>query len=124
MGLQMRKIPYGYTFYPVLWKGEAYAVDLLWSRDGIVSGYVMVHICQYIEKKIFLYGHSGKRLFNAGKIYNPLWDVWVEMQSGCGCYRLVALYEAHGWKLQKKSGKRQTVKKELQIFAALLRVRG
>ena len=70
MGLQMRKIPYGYTFYPVLWKGEAYAVDLLWSRDGIVSGYVMVHICQYIEKKIFLYGHSGKRLFNAGKIYN------------------------------------------------------
>jgi hypothetical protein len=46
------------------------------------------------------------------------------MQSGCGCYRLVALYEAHGWKLQKKSGKRQTVKKELQIFAALLRVRG
>ncbi len=51
MGLQMRKIPYGYTFYPVLWKGEAYAVDLLWSRDGIVSGYVMVHICQYIEKK-------------------------------------------------------------------------
>ena len=70
MGLQMRKIPYGYTFYPVLWNGEAYAVDLLWSRDGIVSGYVMVHICQYIEKKIFLYGHSGKRLFNAGKIYN------------------------------------------------------
>lgn len=68
MGLQMRKIPYGYTFYPVLWKGEAYAVDLLWSRDGIVSGYVMVHICQYIEKKIFLYGHSGKRLFSAGKI--------------------------------------------------------
>lgn len=41
MGLQMRKIPYGYTFYPVLWKGEAYAVDLLWSRDGIVSGYVI-----------------------------------------------------------------------------------
>ena len=53
MGLQMRKIPYGYTFYPVMWKGEAYAVDLLWSRDGIVSGYVMVHICQYIEKKYF-----------------------------------------------------------------------
>ena len=69
MGIQKRKIPNGYTFYPVLWKGEAYAVDLLWSRDGIVSGYVMVHICQYMEKKIFLYGHSGKRLFNAGKIY-------------------------------------------------------
>ena len=69
MGLQMRKIPYGYTFYPVLWNGEAYAVDLLWGRDGIVSGYVMVHICQYMEKKIILYGHSGKRLFNAGKIY-------------------------------------------------------
>lgn len=81
MGLQMRKIPYGYTFYPVLWKGEAYAVDLLWSRDGIVSGYVMVHICQYIEEKIFLYGHSGKRLFNAGKIYNehrvPLLTYWI-----------------------------------------------
>lgn len=69
MGIQKRKIPNGYTFYPVLWKGEAYAVDLLWSRDGIVSGYVIVHICQYIEKKIILYGHSGKRLFNAGKIY-------------------------------------------------------
>ena len=69
MGIQMRKIPNGYTFYPVLWKGEAYAVDLLWGRDGIVSGYVMVHICQYMEKKIILYGHSGKRLFNAGEIY-------------------------------------------------------
>lgn len=33
-----------------------------------MSGYVMVHICQYIEKKIILYGHSGKWLFNAGKI--------------------------------------------------------
>ena len=50
MGLQMRKIPYGYTFYPVLWKGEAYAVDLLWGRDGVVSGYVMAYICQYREK--------------------------------------------------------------------------
>ena len=30
---------------------------------------------------------------------HPLWDVWVKMQSGCGCYRLVAPYEAHGWKL-------------------------
>lgn len=81
MGIQIRKIPYGYTFYPVLWKGEAYAVDLLWSRDGIVSGYVIVHICQYMEKKIILYGHSGKRLFNAGKIYNehrvPLLAYWI-----------------------------------------------
>lgn len=68
-GIQKKKIPYGYTFYPVLWKGEAYAVDFIWSRDGIVSGSVRVHICQYIEKKIILYGHSGKRLFNAGKIY-------------------------------------------------------
>ena len=67
-GIQKKKIPYGYTFYPVLWKGEAYAVDFIWSRDGIVSGHVRVHICQYIEKKIILYGHSGKRLFNAGKI--------------------------------------------------------
>lgn len=50
-GIQKKKIPYGYTFYPVLWKGEAYAVDFIWSRDGIVSGYVRVHICQYIEKK-------------------------------------------------------------------------
>lgn len=68
-GIQKKRIPYGYTFYPVLWKGEAYAVDFIWSRDGIVSGYVRVHICQYIEKKIILYGHSGKRLFNAGKIH-------------------------------------------------------
>lgn len=51
MGLQMRKIPNGYTFYPVLWKGEAYAVDLLWGRDGVVSGYVIVYICQYMKEK-------------------------------------------------------------------------
>lgn len=50
MGIQKRKIPNGYTFYPVLWKGEAYAVDLLWGRDGVVSGYVMAYICQYREK--------------------------------------------------------------------------
>lgn len=68
MGLQMRKIPNGYTFYPVLWKGEAYAVDLLWGRDGVVSGYVRVYICQY-RKKTILCGHSGKRLFDAGEIY-------------------------------------------------------
>ena len=69
MGLQMRKIPNGYTFYPVLWKGEAYAVDLLWGRDGVVSGYVIVYICQYMKEKIILCGHSGKRLFDAGKIH-------------------------------------------------------
>lgn len=37
--------------------------------------------------------------------------------------RLVAPYEAHEWKLQKKVEKTDS-KKELQIFAALLRVRG
>lgn len=68
MEIQKRKIPNGYTFYPVLWKGEAYAVDLLWGRDGVVSGYVMVYICQYREKTI-LCGHSGKRLFDAGEIF-------------------------------------------------------
>ena len=68
MGIQKRKIPNGYTFYPVLWKGEAYAVDLLWGRDGVVSGYVRVYICQY-RKKTILCGHSGKRLFDAGEIY-------------------------------------------------------
>lgn len=68
MGIQKRKIPNGYTFYPVLWKGEAYAVDLLWGRDGVVSGYVMAYICQYREKTI-LCGHSGKQLFDAGEIH-------------------------------------------------------
>lgn len=65
-GIQKKRIPYGYTFYPVLWKGGKYAVDLLLGPYGYM--YVYAYIYEYREKKSFLKGHIGKFLFNAGKI--------------------------------------------------------
>lgn len=65
-GIQKKRIPYGYTFYPVLWNGGKYAVNLLLGVYGYM--YVYAYIYEYREKKSFLKGHNGKFLFNAGEI--------------------------------------------------------
>lgn len=122
MGLQMRKIPNGYTFYPVLWKGEAYAVDLLWGRDGVVSGYVIVYICQYMKEKIILCGHSGKRLFDAGKInFKSVIDPSISFHNISCNQMLFALYPDIIKKAFAEYGERlseQTLLNEMEKKAA------
>ena len=48
-GIQKKRIPYGYTFYPVLWNGGKYAVNLLLGAYGYM--YVYAYIYEYREKK-------------------------------------------------------------------------
>lgn len=66
LGIQMERVACGYTFYPVLWKGGKYVVELLFGRYR--GMYVYAYIYEYREKKSFLNKHYGEYLFNAGKI--------------------------------------------------------
>ena len=53
-GIQKKRVACGYTFYPVLWNGQKYAVDLLLGKYGYMYMYVYAYIYEYREKKAFL----------------------------------------------------------------------
>lgn len=67
-GIQKKRVACGYTFYPVLWNGQKYAVDLLLGKYGYMYMYVYAYIYEYRGKKSFFNGHKGKFLFKSGKI--------------------------------------------------------
>lgn len=47
-GIQKKRIPYGYTFYPVLWNGGNMQLISYWEHMGIC---MFMHIFTNTEKK-------------------------------------------------------------------------